>query len=410
MKYRITRTRKQLDFYPFYDRPRRLRLSSRDTLRRRRMREDEIDLGHLFEISDLPSIPKKRKTLRDRLYAAWLALTRPLLGLWRRLVRAHAVRAARRAERRAGRPNRVPMLFGALCGSLCVLLSASALCLWSLFSPYGGSYLTVSVPALVGKDYETLVEDEHFSYVVSFVQNPDVPSGRIVSQSPPAGVRRRLYSQSEDGATCVLTLTVSRKEDAIRLPSLVGLSRRDALLSLDNLGIPYTVEEEYSAAAVGSVCKTLPDASTLWDGKTAVRVTVSLGEPTPMAAVPSVTGLSEAQAAARLSAAGLCVGEVVYLRSDAPVGTVLSQSPTSADRLPLGSSVSLTVSAGRAYSEHRVPTLYGMTVQEAKATLKRYGLTLGEIGGGGETVVRQFPLPDTPITSSVTSVEIYLGS
>ena len=132
-------------------------------------------------------------------------------------------------------------------------------------------------------------------------------------------------------------------------------------------------------------------------------------------AVPSLVGLSEMEASSLLLSAGLSVGQVTYVPSDRPAGTVLSQDTPPASTIKQGSVISFTVSAGYSYAQKGIPSLYGLTLNEATVRLKEFGLVIGSItqvgnGASGGTVVAQFPLPDTPITPSTVSVDVYLGS
>ena len=188
------------------------------------------------------------------------------------------------------------------------------------------------------------------------------------------------------------------------------------MLELRNHGVSCELRRVHSdTAPIGTVMEqSLPNGTSLSTGD-AVTLTVSLGPRIIVSAVPSLVGLSEMQAASLLSAAGLTLGEVTYVPSDRPSGTVLSQSEKPTSLLEQGKSVSLTVSAGYSYAQKGVPSLYGLSLSEAAARLREYGLVLGTVTNVGSTeqngkIVAQSPLPDTPITSSTVSVDVYLGS
>jgi predicted flap endonuclease-1-like 5' DNA nuclease len=71
--------------------------------------------------------------------------------------------------------------------------------------------------------------------------------------------------------------------------------------------------------------------------------------------VPSVVGLDLDDAAAALSDAGLAVGEVDVETRSAPADAVVGQSPPAGERVPAGTAVNLTVSAGPAGAASDVP-------------------------------------------------------
>ncbi len=424
MKYRILRAAKHASA----PKPHRVfRLCASQTLSRiARHRNETIDFSKLFEISDLPDVytPKKSHPLLTAIRAFFLAVFARIGGLVKRSVQhlrekskllAERIRVWHKKRKARKKKESLPLLCGALCSSLLVSLLLAAITVGSLLGGYGGIYRSAVVPAFVGLAYEEtdFSEDDRFSIVVDYVYNPNVTPGYVISQSPPAGVTRRIYSR---GKPCTVTLTVSCAAPSYTLTDLVGLSRRDALLELCNHGVRYEIREAYSdTVPAGTVISMSPEKGSSLSEKNTVTLTVSLGKSVILCAVPSLIGLSEMQAASRLQSAGLSVGQVTYVPSDRAAGTVLSQDPHPSSLLEQGSSVSLTVSAGYAYAVQTVPSLYGMTRAEAEAKLREYGLVLGQVTVMGNdrpsgTVVAQSPLPDTPITSSTVSVDVYLGS
>jgi len=422
MKYRITRATKRHAPAP---QDRIFRLCALQTLSRMAYHHEEtIDFAKLFEISGLPTLYREKKThsLFAAIFTFFLAAFARISGLFRRSVARLRKKAARFAARRRARKEKrqkskresAYWLAGAACGSLAVTLICAVSVIMILMHPYGGVYRVATVPSLVGTRYEeTLVDDDRFSFVVEYQYNPDVEPGVVISQSPSAGVTRRIYRR---GNPCTVTLTVCMAIPRYTLPSLVGQAGRDAVLVLRNHGVACDIVSSYSdTAPIGTVIgQSLPQGTSLSAGD-AVALTVSIGPRIIVCTVPSLVGLSEMQASSLLSSAGLALGEVTYVPSDRPSGTVLSQSESPTSLLEQGKSVSLTVSAGYSYAQKGVPSLYGLTLGEAAARLREYGLVLGTVTTVGNPaqnakVVAQSPLPDTPITSSTVSVDIYLGS
>ncbi len=424
MKYRILRAAKKSSSPKEH---RVFRLCASQTLSRLARRRDEtIDFSKLFEISDLPAVrtPKAPHPLIAAIRAFFCALFARIKGLAQRSAQhlrekakllAERIRVWRKKRKERKKKESLPLLCGAFCSSLLVSLLLAAITVGTLLGSYGGVYRIAVVPSFVGLAYEesTLSEDDRFSIVVDYVENPSVTPGYVISQSPPAGVTRRIYGR---GKPCTVTLTVSCATPRYPLPDLVGLSRRDALLELRNHGMDCEIREAYSdTVPAGMVISTLPEKGSSLAEHDTVTLTVSLGKSVILCAVPSLVGLSEMQATSRLQSAGLSVGLVTYLPSDRPAGTVLSQDVAPSSLLEQGSAISLTVSAGYSYQVRAIPSLYGMTLAEAEAKLREFGLVLGQITiMGGEnptgTIVAQSPLPDTSITSSTVSVDVYLGS
>jgi serine/threonine-protein kinase len=126
-------------------------------------------------------------------------------------------------------------------------------------------------------------------------------------------------------------------------------------------------------------------------------------------------GLTEVRARGSLAAIGFEVGEIKYAASESPSGTVIAQSASAYSLLEIGARVDLTVSAGPAFSQKKVPQLYGLTVDEARLRLAEVGLVCGRIysvqsGSGVATVVSQSIAAGTPITSGTVSIDIYVSS
>ena len=422
MKFRIVRAAKRVT----PPKKRIYHLSASQTLSRMARRHKEsIDFSKLFEISALPDLyrPRKRRPRLVALRAFFMAVGARIASLVRhsakRLgektrIQRERVRVWRKKRQSRHKPESLYFLSGALCASLCVTLLCGLFTVALLFGSYGGLYRTATVPSLVGLPYDETVEDDaFFSFVVDYREHPTVAPGTVIAQSPPAGVRRRIYSR---GRPCTVTLTVSCASPSYTLADLVGASQRDALLALRNHGIGYTLAEAYSdTVPAGTVLSQSPAPGTTLTEADRVTLTISQGPLVIPSAVPSLVGLSEREAVSRLLSAGLAVGEVSYLPSDRPSGTVLSQSVSASSLVKPGSAVSFTVSAGYSYSQKTVPSLYGLTPDEAAVRLRAYGLVIGKVstsadGTSGGRIVAQSPLPDTPITSSVVAVDVYLGS
>jgi len=95
--------------------------------------------------------------------------------------------------------------------------------------------------------------------------------------------------------------------------------------------------------------------------------------------VPTLIGLPQAEAQRQLETAGLVVrfGEGRYTMAE-PEGIVLRVQPPAGTTLEVGDRVTLIVSLGPPPVD--VPSLIGLTVEEARAALKDVRLKLGEIG------------------------------
>ncbi|MXM68639.1 Stk1 family PASTA domain-containing Ser/Thr kinase [Streptomyces sp. HUCO-GS316] len=112
--------------------------------------------------------------------------------------------------------------------------------------------------------------------------------------------------------------------------------------------------------------------------------------------VPTVLGQTEAQATARLEAAGLEAGRSKQAYSDTVKrGSVISTDPAPGSRIRDNDSVTLTISRGP--ETVKVPELNGLRLDKAKARLKNEGLEPGMVTlAFSDDVIRGFVISTAP--------------
>jgi serine/threonine-protein kinase len=129
--------------------------------------------------------------------------------------------------------------------------------------------------------------------------------------------------------------------------------------------------------------------------------------------VPDVGGLTQAKATKKLTDVGLVVGTVTPRASRrVPKGRVIDQDPPPNTSLAKGKSVDLVVSAG--VGRTGVPTLRGLSLDEASQALDRAGLKLGQTKAVNSTqsaniVVGQSVKPGKAVARG-TSVDVRYAS
>ena len=128
-------------------------------------------------------------------------------------------------------------------------------------------------------------------------------------------------------------------------------------------------------------------------------------------AVPDVVGLTVADARSDLQADGLQLGtETPKAHDTVPEGNIIDQSPESGSMVEEGAAVSVTVSTGA--DEAVVPSLVGLSLDEARQALNQAGLELGETDPVASdetrnTVVRVSP-NEAEIVPAGSSVDLKL--
>ncbi len=197
----------------------------------------------------------------------------------------------------------------------------------------------VVVPKITG-----LPEDEAIKLITDagFTPEPQpdvydakVEAGTVIRQVPDAGV------ELEEGGA--IQYVVSRGVETIEVPNVVGKKRATAEANLREAGFKVSITEAWDEkVAAGLVISQNPSKGLQVAKGSTVTIVVSKGpERIP---VPDVIGSTEADATAKLEAAGLKV-TVVY-EMHAGNGTVLQQSPSPKTQVARGTTVQIVVDGG----------------------------------------------------------------
>jgi beta-lactam-binding protein with PASTA domain len=188
---------------------------------------------------------------------------------------------------------------------------------------------------------------------VVYEYNDTVPVGQVMSQSPTAGTPVPIRSP--------IDITVS----GVIVPDVAGATEIEADSAIVGAGLVVgTVTYQYSdTIAEGIVMDQNPPGASATGIGSPVDLIVSAGLPI----VPSVAGMTEAEANSVLAADTLAVGATTYEYSDTmPEGFVISQNPPAGTAVPIGSIVDLVVSSGQPV----VPVVLGQTLADATTAIE----------------------------------------
>lgn len=229
---------------------------------------------------------------------------------------------------------------------------------------------TVTMPDIVGKSVDEATEILNKSglgiKVASYEYSDVIEKDCILSQNKEEG------EEVEKNTT--INVVVSKGEEAISVPSVIGLSEDEAKNTLEDYGLLVKREYEYSdTIEAGNVIKTSPDnGADIQKGDT-VTIIVSRGKEVIEVSVPDLRNKNESDARAALSAVGLNAGTVSETYSDSvSAGNVISQGYSAGTTVEEGTSVDFVLSLGR--QKVSVPNLTGKTEVEANAALSAVGL------------------------------------
>jgi serine/threonine-protein kinase len=194
-------------------------------------------------------------------------------------------------------------------------------------------------------------------------------------------------------AAVVVGIVLLTRPGDVTVPRVVGQDVQAASADLRAAGLKTSVDRVTSGRAVDQVLAQDPaGGEEAKDGST-VTLTVSSGP--GQVAVPSVDGLGEQKARARLTDLGLVADRVVRQADDAvPEGRVIKTSPAAGQSVDRGSDVTLYVSSGP--RQVSVPDVVGLTQQEAQQTLGNRGFQFSATEEGSDsadpgTVLSQDP-------------------
>ena len=205
--------------------------------------------------------------------------------------------------------------------------------------------MTVEEATQALQKLELKVADE-----MEYSLSDDIQEGRIITQDPLKGVFVPKNSAVK------LVVSIGTSGGSIAVPNAVGKSFDDAISQIMAAGLTYRVIEDSSETVEsGKIIRQIPMAGTKLNKNDIVTLHVSTGKSvtaTQMPAtvqkveVPSVIGMGREQAELTLNNSGLKLGTVTRKASNAPEGTIISQSPESSRTAAKDSYVTVVLSSG----------------------------------------------------------------
>jgi eukaryotic-like serine/threonine-protein kinase len=283
--------------------------------------------------------------------------------------------------------------------SLIAVLAVVGWAMWTFVIPH-----RTTVPDVLGDSLRTAQQEAEAAglevVVASEEFNSDVPANQIISQSLRPG------TDAEEGSA--IRVVLSRGPDLRPVPEVTGLGEDAAVRQLEEAGFrPRILREYHETIPEGRVIEQSPDPGNEVEAGKQVRITVSRGK-APVQ-VAGVTGLSEAEATAILTGAGLTVEVTQEFSGDVPRGVVISQSPPADETVPAESTVTVIVSKGP--QQFPMPSVLEQTESAARTQLEGAGLQVRVVDlpyTGGNVVVDTNPDPGQTVQTGQL-VTIYIG-
>lgn len=204
---------------------------------------------------------------------------------------------------------------------------------------------TVTVPDVEGKDvgeaFSTLEELGLEPKIIGSRFDSKVPVNHIISQSP--------APETEVKAGRRIDLLQSAGPEWVTggVPEVAGLSRRAAIVELEEVGLRAEVVEKYNREVPeGYVINQNPRAGTPVQKNTVVQLAVSLGREPVALQVPNLVGKTTTQVFDILDELGLERGAITHSKGIYPENYVLDQEPKPGATIQTGEEVELKVSLG----------------------------------------------------------------
>ena len=167
----------------------------------------------------------------------------------------------------------------------------------------------------------------------------------------------------------------------IEVPSLKGMTYDEASDELDSLNLKIEKGDDVYSAEIekGKIVSQSPIAKTKVKKGSKIKVNISKGKKAGL--VPDLIGktYNDADISATLSQYGFVLGNVTYDESEKyDEGIIMNQTPSAGSTSRAGSAINIVVSKGKK-EKSKVPTLTGLTADQAVQALNKEGLQVGDI-------------------------------
>jgi len=220
------------------------------------------------------------------------------------------------------------------------------------------------VPVVVGKtetDARNDLGEAGFRNIeVQYELSEDIEPGLVISQNPEGNI--------DFDVTETVTIVVSQTLEQVPVPDLSGLDLSEAQQQLAALGLTFDLEREPSDEFdLDQVIRTDPEAGEDVNTNSQVKLIVSSGP--DQIAMPSLQGMSEAQASDVLNGSGF-TNFIFERRGSAtvPEGQIIESSPPPGQPTSPDQAIKIVVSSGP--QQVQIPPLAGKDQATAEKALR----------------------------------------
>ncbi len=227
--------------------------------------------------------------------------------------------------------KKIAIITGAVFVTLAIILG-----LISMFTG-GAKKIVPDVVGMTQEDAITKLKESGFQYTIEGIYSEDVDEGEVAEQSPEGNVL--------SSVSVVVELKVSKGQDEISVPNVVGSSENEARSVLKAEGFIVEVAKEYSKEVpLGDVIRQEPVAGEKLLPGEKVLIIVSDGEQLVKIKMPNLIGKTLTSAEQSLNASKLILGSVTNEESgDYLPGQVIRQSVNPGIDILQGSTVDVVI-------------------------------------------------------------------
>ncbi len=203
----------------------------------------------------------------------------------------------------------------------------------------------------------------------------------------------------------------------LTVPGVVGKNTTEAVKFLESKGFDVQIQDSVYVDSVnrGVVLKQLPDPNSTVKVNRTVYLTVNRVT-LPMVEMPSLEGKTLNFALEILRRSHLTLGDTTF-RPDFMRGSVLEQTYLgkkvgSGDEVPWGAPIDLVIGKGLDDQKIPVPSLLGLTLEEARVILEMNGIELGAIVPDPDVVdtISAFVYRQEPPKKNVDDKQVFIQS
>lgn len=203
-----------------------------------------------------------------------------------------------------------------------------------------------------------------------------------------AGIFNFGGSKKDDTAQTEVTPTVTTApaEEEVTVPSILGKTPEEAqeILNQLGLGMEKVGEEASGEYAKGQIMAQNMESGTKVAKNTTIGYTLSTGE--SAITVPNIVGQLQADAEAALKDIGLETSITREYSDEVAAGRVISVNPEVGSTVSKGDVISVVVSKGVEGVQVQVPSVGGLSEEQAKSVLERLGLSVVVKTGSSNSV------------------------